>query len=213
MSIPGKEGEPIKGICYIHSETGTEGGLLSVLADIPAKGYWERLHYIKRGDYLTVYSLRRPRRVLWSGIVDSPTRYFDSFEVRGLYELPAPSGVRRKTWIEYFIKNYPASLIEAKREELPKPEPIKFYWEENPSDTAILTKEDRHFADMQQMAALDPKTRLAEEFSSFGRRWINRYMEVWGERAVRSIDPKQYWVEYDKFIDEENKRDAGKNPT
>ncbi len=129
MAISTREGEPIKGVCYIHSETGTEGGLLSVFADTPTEGYWERLHYIEKGDHLTIYSPRRPKRVLWSGVVDSPTRYFDSQDINGLDYLTAPTGARRRTWVNYFVKNYPAALIEVKREEPPKPEPIRYYWE------------------------------------------------------------------------------------
>lgn len=131
MSIPTREGEPIKGICYIHSETGTEGGLLSVFADTPAEGYWERLHYIERGDYLTVYSLRRPGRVLWSGVVDSPTRYFKSFDYNGLDDLPGPAGVRRETWVNYFVKKHPASLVKTEKVVQLKPEPISHDDDEN----------------------------------------------------------------------------------
>ena len=200
MAISTREGEPIKGVCYIHSETGTEGGLLSVFANTPPEGYWERLHYIKIGDYLTVYSPGRLERVLWSGVVDSPTRYFVSFEVNGLDYLPGPTGVRRADWIEYFTKKYPASLIEVKREEPPKPKPIRYYWKQDPN-VPVITGQKGHWMDFQEWAN---KNSDPPEVRAFFSRWIERYKKLWGEQDPNNINPKKYWKEYRKFFDEEN---------
>jgi hypothetical protein len=61
----------MKGVCFLHSETGTEGGLWAMQEDGFADkyGYWsyEGLRYLEEGDDFAVFA--KHRNVLWHGII------------------------------------------------------------------------------------------------------------------------------------------------
>lgn len=61
----------IKGVCFLHSETGTEGGWWAMQEDgfITADGHrdYEGLHLLREGDDFTVYA--EDGSVLFHGII------------------------------------------------------------------------------------------------------------------------------------------------
>jgi len=67
----------MKGVCFLHSETGTEGGWWAMQQDgfADEDGYWiyQGLKYLEEGDDFTVFA--DDGRVLWHGIIhrDSKT--------------------------------------------------------------------------------------------------------------------------------------------
>ena len=67
----------MKGVCFIFSETGTEGGWWAVQEDgfADENGYWDYkgLRFLEEGDDFTVYA--QDGSVLWHGIIhrDSKT--------------------------------------------------------------------------------------------------------------------------------------------
>jgi len=64
--------QEIKGVCFLHSETGTEGGWWAVQEDgfQTDSGHWkyEGLRNLENGDEFTVYD--KDGGILWSGIID-----------------------------------------------------------------------------------------------------------------------------------------------
>ena len=67
----------MKGVCFLHSETGTEGGRWAMQQDgfADEDGYWsyQGLQYLEEGDDFTVFA--EDGSVLWHGIIhrDSKT--------------------------------------------------------------------------------------------------------------------------------------------
>ena len=61
----------IRGVCFLHSETRTEGGWWAVQEDgfETDSGHWkyEWLKYLENGDEFTVYN--EDGSIVWSGII------------------------------------------------------------------------------------------------------------------------------------------------
>jgi hypothetical protein len=66
----------MKGVCFLHSETGTEGGRWAMQEDgfADKDGYWgyEGLRYLEEGDDFTVFA--DDGSVLFHGIIHLDTR-------------------------------------------------------------------------------------------------------------------------------------------
>ena len=65
----------MKGVCFLHSETGTEGGWWAMLDErlVPPDGRWgyDALHLLEEGDDFTVYA--EDGSVLYHGIIQKDT--------------------------------------------------------------------------------------------------------------------------------------------
>lgn len=65
----------MKGVCFLHSATGTEGGWWAMQEDgfVREDGYWryEGLRLLEEGDDLTVFA--EDGSVLWHGIIHKDT--------------------------------------------------------------------------------------------------------------------------------------------
>ena len=66
----------IKGVCFLHSETGTEGGWWAVQEDgfVSEDGHWEYegIRYLEEGDDFTVYA--DDGSVIFNGIIRQDTK-------------------------------------------------------------------------------------------------------------------------------------------
>jgi hypothetical protein len=109
----------LKGLCFFHSETGTEGGYWAFQDSrhISPKGDWsyEGLHVLRDGDRLTIFSLAKPDEIVWSGVIkllEHPLFTEDAF---GLWVHADQVGVDRDVWARWFYAEYPAELIPAIR--------------------------------------------------------------------------------------------------
>jgi hypothetical protein len=104
-----------------YFETGTEGVLWAVY-DPNEKGY-NGLYILKDGDELNIYDKNAPDNILWSGIIkleyetykqvlnkkyNTQQQSVCGFWVHGLQE-----GVDGTTWGEYFLKEYPMTLVKS----------------------------------------------------------------------------------------------------
>ncbi len=66
----------MKGVCFLHTETGTEGGYWAIQEDgfSDKNGYWgyEGLRLLEEGDDFTVFA--EDGSVLWHGIIHQDTK-------------------------------------------------------------------------------------------------------------------------------------------
>ena len=66
----------MKGVCFLHSETGTEGGWWAMQQDgfVTDDGHWryEGLECLKEGDDFTVYA--DDGSVLWHGVIHQDSK-------------------------------------------------------------------------------------------------------------------------------------------
>jgi hypothetical protein len=66
----------MKGVCFLHSETGTEGGYWAMQEDgfVTRDGHWryEGLQFLEEGDDFTVFA--KDGSVLWHGIIHQNTK-------------------------------------------------------------------------------------------------------------------------------------------
>ncbi len=105
----------LRGVCYFYVESGTEGGYWAFMENkyISSRKntYYKRLHVLKDGDQLTIFSTDNPSEMLWSGIIS--LRQYPPFTESAycLWIRADQEGVDRKTWATYFIEEYPAELI------------------------------------------------------------------------------------------------------
>lgn len=120
-----KKRKPLKGVCYLYAETGTEGSywafqesryILPPTAEFPA-GQWpyKGLHILRNGDSLTIYSPDNPSKILWSGIIALREYSLFTEHVFNLWIHADQKGVKRETWAKWFLKEYPAELVTIKK--------------------------------------------------------------------------------------------------
>src|SRR3989344_1541964 len=104
----------LRGVCFFHSETGTEGGYWAFQDGehiiSPQKGSYEGLHILENGDRLTIFSPDNPTQVVWFGVIS--LRQYPPFteNVFGYWIHADQEGVDREVWATYFFKEYPAEL-------------------------------------------------------------------------------------------------------
>lgn len=104
------------GVCYFHSETGTEGGFWA-FQDAqhidPSSGKWsyDGLHILRNGDRLQIYS-KESGMLVWSGVIDlKEYPVFTQYESRyGQWIHSDQTGVDRDQWAGYFLNGCPAEL-------------------------------------------------------------------------------------------------------
>ncbi|MDP2695647.1 MAG: hypothetical protein Q8O87_00105 [bacterium] len=108
----------LKGICYFHSETGTEGGYWAFQDSrhISSEGWsYDGLHILEDGDSLTIFSPDDPSQIVWSGTI-SLHQYPSSIEsVSGFWIHADQRGVDREIWARYFFDEYPAELVPVRK--------------------------------------------------------------------------------------------------
>jgi len=113
--------EPLRGVCYFHSETGTEGGYWAFAEKkykyVSPEGYegwaYEGLHILKDGDYLKIFSLGNPTVVVWEGtisLIPYPPFTESAF---GFWIHADQEDIDRETWAAYFLYEFPAELTPA----------------------------------------------------------------------------------------------------
>ncbi|HEY4520143.1 MAG TPA: hypothetical protein VJH33_03895 [Candidatus Paceibacterota bacterium] len=73
------------------------------------------LHILKNGDHLTIFSPDNPTQVVWSGTIHLRQHSLFSEDAFGLWIHADQSGVTRNEWATYFLKEYPAELLPARK--------------------------------------------------------------------------------------------------
>ncbi len=111
--------ETLHGVCYFHSETGTEGGYWAFQDEnfIVEGGLYgqqfeyQGLHILENGYTLTIYDKIDKNKILWHGVIDL-TIYplFTQATSRGNWIHADQKGVERTTWERWFLEEYPATL-------------------------------------------------------------------------------------------------------
>ncbi len=113
----------IKGVCFLFSETGTEGGWWAMQQDgfTNENGHWSYagLEYLEEGDDFTVYAV--DGSVLWHGIIHQDTttgliprqvlrkgklvndRTWKQQVVGGMWVHWVQAGIEPKAWGELFV--------------------------------------------------------------------------------------------------------------
>ncbi|OGL73682.1 hypothetical protein A3C96_01370 [Candidatus Uhrbacteria bacterium RIFCSPHIGHO2_02_FULL_60_10] len=119
-----KQANELVGVCYFHSETGTEGGYWafqdSRFISPPAPGSqheqwsYQGLHVLEDGDRLTILSPDDRSRVVWTGVIKLRQLGLFKEDAGGLWIHADQEGVDRKIWSRYFFKEYPAKLVPLK---------------------------------------------------------------------------------------------------
>lgn len=103
----------LRGVCYLYSETGTEGGYWAFQDNryiTPRDWPYEGLHILENGDQLTIYSLDNPTQIVWSGTISLRQHLLFSERVFGFWIHADQEGIEREKWATYFLKEYPAEL-------------------------------------------------------------------------------------------------------
>jgi len=104
----------LSGVCFFHSETGTEGGFWAFQDRefITASGWsYKGLHILEDGDKLTIMSPNNPDLIIWSGTISLIQYPLFSEGIYNLWIHSDQRGVDREIWAMYFINEYPAKLI------------------------------------------------------------------------------------------------------
>ena len=110
----------LKGVCYFHSETGTEGGYWAFMErkyyDASSQGWaYEGLHILKDGDQLTIFSLDDPTQVVWSGTISLRQYPLFTEDAFGFWIHADQKGIAREVWATYFLNEYLAELSPASK--------------------------------------------------------------------------------------------------
>ncbi len=113
--------KPLQGVCYFHSETGTEGGFWAFQDNafiFPSelgshRGAWlrEGLHLLKAGDRLTIYAKDEPTRVVWTGVIEFVWHPPFKQSVFNCWIHNDQVSIYRETWARWFFDEFPAELI------------------------------------------------------------------------------------------------------
>ncbi len=105
----------VYGYCCFHSETGTEGGYWAFQDRRYIKNgqcSYAALHILQNGDHLTIYDKKDTKKVLWEGVLDLKSfSLFTEHTAEGLWIHADQVGTVRKVWEEFFLDEYPATLI------------------------------------------------------------------------------------------------------
>ena len=107
------------GVCHFHSETGTEGGYWAfqdekfIFQDEHGRADWsyEGLHILEDGDWLTIFDPDDPDRVVWTGTIALIQLGLFTHHAFGYWIHADQEGVDREVWAEWFLKEYPATLV------------------------------------------------------------------------------------------------------
>ncbi len=76
---------------------------------------YDGLHVLKDGDWLTIYDKEKPGQIVWEGVISlKPRKTIHEF-VRGWRVHSIPLNADKEKWLTYFLKNYPAKLIQLKK--------------------------------------------------------------------------------------------------
>lgn len=100
----------MKGVCYFYFETGTEGAYWAFL-DKKQDSFYDRLHILKDGDHLTIFSKDNPKEVVWSGIISLAPHPLFTENASGFWIHADQKNIDREVWANYFFKEFPAELI------------------------------------------------------------------------------------------------------
>ena len=117
----GGKRDPIKGVLYFYSETGTEGGYWAFQDEEfifpPKPGFsdvqwsYDGMHILKNGDYLKVFSKTNSRKIVWEGIINLIELPLFKESVFNLWIHSDQTGIERERWARWFTEEYPAELI------------------------------------------------------------------------------------------------------
>lgn len=134
----------IKGKLDPFFETGTEGIIWSVYED--GKTGYDGLNCLKDGDFLRIFDIDNPSKVIWEGIIDLEwERNYRNYprnpeygqqEIGGFWVRGIQSTVTPEQWAQWFFKEYPAEMIPAA--DLPKLDPD--WTAEEEEEFNLLTK-------------------------------------------------------------------------
>lgn len=123
--------EILTGVCFFHSETGTEGGYWAFQENKfmnlappnrhfcetcgrvwDTDGVWayDGLHILHNGDYLKIFNPEDPTNVVWEGEINLIQHPLFTEHVQDLWIHADQAGIDRETWAEYFLKEYPGEL-------------------------------------------------------------------------------------------------------
>ena len=109
----------IDGVCYFHSETGTEGGYWAFQdrrfineSSVFGRQYdYTGLHILSDGDYLRIFDMINADIIIWEGII-SLHNFLPFREESGGYWIHNEQiGIDRSKWAQWFFNEYPAQLI------------------------------------------------------------------------------------------------------
>ncbi len=109
-----------RGVLYLFSETGTEGGYWALQDERfiapPNEKYpyeqwsYEGLHILKDGDELIIFSPEKPEEVVWQGQISLRLLPLFTEQASGLWIHADQEGIDRNTWASYFFNHHPAKL-------------------------------------------------------------------------------------------------------
>lgn len=111
----------MKGVCFFHSETGTEGGFWAFqdekFMEPPSPknpaGKWsyDGMYILQNGDQLAIFSKEVKGMVVWQGTIDLVE--YDPFtqNTKGLWIHTDQKDVPREEWTKFFLDENPAELI------------------------------------------------------------------------------------------------------
>jgi len=121
-----KHGGKLLGVCHLFFETGTEGSFWAFqdkkhirIVDRQESWSYQGLHILSDGDELTIYNKKDPKKVVWSGIIQLKSYPVFTESAYNLWIHSDQIGIPRNTWAKWFMDEYPAKLIKAKRKKLP----------------------------------------------------------------------------------------------
>lgn len=119
-----KNRQVLRGVCFLHSETGTEGGYWAFqdkrFMTPPSKkfpsGQWsyKGLHILEDGDRLTIYDKQNRRKVLWRGVIRLNQHPLFTESAFSFWIHADQVGVERDILARWFLEDYPATLVPAK---------------------------------------------------------------------------------------------------
>ena len=117
--------EPRRGVLEFWSETGTEGGFWAFQNEkfIKNRGTkneqwsYDGLHVLENGDRLTIYDKNDLSKIVWRGVINLKHLPLFTEDAYGYWIHDDQIGIARRKWARWFIENYPAILIPAKKKD------------------------------------------------------------------------------------------------
>ncbi len=114
----------IRGVLFLWSETGTEGGHWALQDERkitktglapPMHEAWsyDGLHPLKDGDRLKIFDKDDPTKVVWQGVIKLKQHPLFTEHANGLWIHTDQEGVDRATWSKWFFGGHTAELIPA----------------------------------------------------------------------------------------------------
>lgn len=116
----------LRGVCHLHSETGTEGGYWAFqdkrhIKKVNGRESWsyDGLHILNDGDKLTIYDKKDTSRIVWAGIIGLKLYPVFTQSAFNFWIHADQIGTPREIWARWFLDEYPAKLVKAPKKNLP----------------------------------------------------------------------------------------------